>query len=603
MKSLKKEFLLLFIGAGFLISAAVGLLMYYQYARYIESSYRQHLGQVTEMLVRAFPEISDLDYLVQEGKSASDAYWRLTGILQEIAKSFNLAYISVLDKTDSGYRFVLDSSTDKDECLEILAGGAEDFFLPYDTHTETMALAERSGLTQITPKPTVDEYGIFITSVTPLSKDGQLNGLMTVDFDISAIKEMERPALIALGIALALAFGISLAVSIVASASFIKPINNVMAALQAISKGDLTNEITTNRTDELGAMLHLLNRTQESVKTLIAAIADKAGSLSQVGAELSVMMSQSAAAVHEVNEQARSLKTKAGNQEESLAAANGAIEGIVDNINRLNRSIEEQAESVSRSSQAIEEMAANIRAVSESLTMNERNIENLTRSSEQGYNTLRRVSENIQDVARESERLLEINQVIENIASQTNLLSMNAAIEAAHAGEAGKGFAVVAGEIRKLAESSSKQAGTVAEVLKKIKSALDGISTIAGNALNHFKNIDGNVHIVAEQEEHIRKAMEEQNQGNNEILLTISKSQEISQDVRARSALMLAGSEKITRESKQLDAITSDLDHGMNEIASGVNQISTAVVRIQDISIGNKESIDALVSEIGKFRV
>jgi methyl-accepting chemotaxis protein len=376
-----------------------------------------------------------------------------------------------------------------------------------------------------------------------------------------------------------------------------------MAALQTISEGDLTKEIATNRKDELGAMMHLLNRTQSSVKTLVVAIADKAGILSHVGGELSVMMNQSAVAVHQINEQARSLKTKIGNQTLGLTATNSAMEGIVGHINELNRNIEEQAESVSRSSSAIEEMAANISAVSESLTLNDQNIEKLTRSSEQGYNTLRHVSDRIQDVAKESERLLEINQVIENIASQTNLLSMNAAIEAAHAGEAGKGFAVVAGEIRKLAESSSKQAGTVAEVLKRIKNALDGISTTSGNALNHFKNIDGNVHIVAEQEKHIHQAMEEQNQGNHEILLTISKSQEISQNVRKRSEEMLAGSGKVIRESKQLESLTLGADHGMDEIALGMNQISTAVTRIQDISIDNKESIEALIQQIGKFTV
>ena len=120
----------------------------------------------------------------------------------------------------------------------------------------------------------------------------------------------------------------------------------------------------------------------------------------------------------------------------------------------------------------------------------------------------------------------------ENIAGQTNLLSMNAAIEAARAGETGKGFAVVAGEIRKLAESSSKQSSTIAGVLKSIKNSIDKITKSTGTVLDKFDAIGDGVKTVAVQEDNILHAMEEQGQGSKQILEAVSNVNQITHQVK-----------------------------------------------------------------------
>jgi methyl-accepting chemotaxis protein len=248
-------------------------------------------------------------------------------------------------------------------------------------------------------------------------------------------------------------------------------------------------------------------------------------------------------------------------------------------------------------------MLANIQSVTNTLVKNAANVKELIASSEAGHDSLQEVVQNIQEIEKESAGLLEINSVMENIASQTNLLSMNAAIEAAHAGEAGKGFAVVAGEIRKLAESSSNQSKTISTVLKKMKSSIDKITSSTNKVLKGFELIAEDVKTVADQEENIRNAMEEQNEGSKQILTSISSMNEITQQVRSGSEEMLRGSKEVINEGKNLDTVTHEIAGGMNEINTGADQINLAVRNVNDLSNKNRESIKSLVEEVSKFKV
>jgi len=192
---------------------------------------------------------------------------------------------------------------------------------------------------------------------------------------------------------------------------------------------------------------------------------------------------------------------------------------------------------------------------------------------------------------------------MENIAGQTNLLSMNAAIEAARAGESGKGFAVVAGEIRQLAESSSGQSRVIGDVLKKIKESIDKITSSTDNVLNKFEAIDQEINTVADQEKLIRNAMEEQSHGSKQALQASGHVGEITQHVKGGSVEMLEGSKEVILESKNLEKVTQEITNGMNEMAVGAEQVNKAVNTVNDLTSRTRENISSLVRSVSRFKV
>jgi methyl-accepting chemotaxis protein len=384
------------------------------------------------------------------------------------------------------------------------------------------------------------------------------------------------------------------------------PIVKVSLSLKDISEGegDLTKQLAVASNDEIGDLAKYFNQTLGSISTLIKRIKYKVNALTNTGHELSENMAKTSRSVDEIGVNFNGMKTKMGEQEQNIAEAEKAVRTIKNNIETLNQLIESQSTSINTSSSAVEEMTANINSVTKTLIENSKNVNELTEASENGKSGLQTVAEKIQEIARDSEGLLEINSVMDNIASQTNLLSMNAAIEAAHAGEAGKGFAVVADEIRKLAESSSDQSKTTAAMLKKIKASIDSITVSSNEVLSRFAIIDASVKTVSTHELNIRNAMEEQEVGGRQILESMSRLKEISVSVKQGAVDMMSSGDHLNKQTSDLIRSSNEVVTGMNDIVNGaMKEIKAAVTLVDEMSAENTRNFDELKAESQKFKV
>ena len=390
--------------------------------------------------------------------------------------------------------------------------------------------------------------------------------------------------------------------------SIVKPVGTVAYTLQDISggEGDLTKRIVLKKIkakDEISDLAHYFNLTIDKIKNLVVGVKEKTTSLSATGEELATNMMETVSAINQITANIQNIKTRIKTQRESVEKTDTSMEQIMDSVEALNKSVDEQQAGVSQSVADIQGFIKNIGGVTQTLTNNMSSIKELAASSEVGRASVQEVAADIQEISHDSEGLLEINEVMESIASQTNLLSMNAAIEAAHAGETGRGFAVVAEEIRKLAESSSEQSKTINSVLKKIETSIKKIRNSVESVLKKFEAIDAGVKIVVTQEDAIQHAMEAQEYDSGRMLETINKLSGLTETVKQVAANMLIESGKVITESKALKDETSEITDGMSEMASGAEQINVSVNYVNEISFKNKGNVEDLVKAVSRFKV
>ncbi|OHD81835.1 MAG: hypothetical protein A3J97_04245 [Spirochaetes bacterium RIFOXYC1_FULL_54_7] len=391
----------------------------------------------------------------------------------------------------------------------------------------------------------------------------------------------------------------------VLAGSLLKPLQTTRLALQEIAQGegDLTKTLVIRSRDEMGILAESFNTFVSNLGTIIAGIRDELARLQGLGTELAGNMDQTSAAIIQINSNIESVGRSFGQQHGAVSEVSSTVEEIVGNIASLNRLVEEQTNHLGTSASAVEQMVANMQSITKNVDISMTAFTKLQDVSEQGYDRLSAVTETIGHIATQSRGLEETNDVIKSIASQTNLLAMNAAIEAAHAGDAGRGFAVVADEIRKLAEDTAARSKDISEVLQALTDLIQSAVDLSSDAGHSFESVRSSVQEVNTRQRDIRNAVEEQSEGNQLVLDSVEKLRRISAEVESGSHEMSTGSNAILRSVHTLADATGEIQRAMDEISSGTADINHSVMQVTELSKRTMTGIETVEASVHRFKV
>ncbi len=383
------------------------------------------------------------------------------------------------------------------------------------------------------------------------------------------------------------------------------PINKTVKMLRDISEGDgdLTHRLLEVGSKENVLLARYFNLTIDKLGVTVKTVIEESGVMRNVARDLNEDMTETSSALNEISASVKSINNEVISQSAGVEQASVTIGEISRNIEKLTYNIEQQSQSVSESSVAIDEMVNNIKDVNIILKQNEQDVLELSSSADNGRSVVDKAVTLIEQIESDSEGLMEASNIIQNIASQTNLLAMNAAIEAAHAGDVGKGFAVVADEIRKLAEDSSTQGKNITEALVGLKDLITNVASASSEIQAQFNQIYENTQRVKQQEVIIKEAMDKQENGSQKVINAMNSITELTVEVKNDAVLMDQGGKEISREMTKLSDFTSEINGSMNEMSEGIIEINNAMHRVNDKTNTNNDAINRLDIVINKFKV
>lgn len=434
-------------------------------------------------------------------------------------------------------------------------------------------------------------------------KSGEVHGAFVI---VSSLADAKRTA----SRAAATISGVALMVMLVAGGvlflvvgGVLKPLSGYIGAFQSAATGDLTVRSASKSGDEIGRLSGYFNDFISGLEGMVAQIGALTDKSRGVSDDLAATSEETLASLNEINANSEGVKNKIVRLDESVSRSTESAKEVRSFISRVSELIQSQAAAINESSASIEEMTASINNIAKATEEKLKIAESLESTASKGESEMEESVRMMKKVAESAGVIMEMIEIIQDIASRTNLLAMNAAIEAAHAGEFGKGFAVVADEIRKLAESSAESARQITQSLGEVSRYIQTAEESTDRTGEVFADIVRSVKDVAQSMSEMKNATDELSIGSDQILEALTSLVETTEEVKSSSTEMNDRMALIGDSMEELSKVSKDTKIGMEEISIGIGEINQASAVISAAGGQNRENVAELETLVGRFTV
>ena len=390
--------------------------------------------------------------------------------------------------------------------------------------------------------------------------------------------------------------------------AFVIPMRALETAVHNLSSGeaDLAKRVPSGKRtilDLFGNLIAGFNQFIENLQVAVTSVKKSNMSLVEAGGRTADCIMD---VVSSIDMAYNFMLTVDDNIVKQLSNVDGTVRSakkVISGISELNKMISIQSEGGSQAAIVVEELLRSISDVYSAVSQLVASFDQLEESAEHGVNVQKNVTLKIGEIYAESQMLQEANRVISSIASQTNLLAMNAAIEAAHAGEAGQGFSVVADEIRKLSENASKQSRTIGVQLKTILDSMAGITELSEDLKSAFNRVSDGIRNTNIMVQEISTAMEEQSASSNQMRSVIGEVMEATMKTQTTSDVMASENASIQREIEALQDSAVSMKGNMDMMKMETVRVQSIGTALSSLSNETRKSIMNISRELDKFKV
>lgn len=381
-----------------------------------------------------------------------------------------------------------------------------------------------------------------------------------------------------------------------------RKVEAVRNTLELVAQRDLACRAQVPGNDEFAAICGTINSTLEILDRFVGRVKRAVNETDELKEGLSAGASETTSAIHQIGRNIESIQTEFRRLDSAIDVTTEEVDSISDRLGVLSQDVTRQAGSATQSSQAVEHLNERLREVANVAEQRREQADELAEVLNESSEFITETSAGVKSVRAQIDSILEVIEIINAVAEQTNLLSMNAAIESAHAGEAGGGFAVVAEEIRNLAENTGENAARIEAMLRSITGRIQDAEQSSVDAVEVFEH-------VSEQMSTFSTAMQEISANVNEIetssVQILAASKEIastSQGVESNADGIAQAATHIRESMQTSRGLSSEVTQAMDEIGVGVHGILQAMSNVNDLSEQNRARMQSLTDLVDEFK-